>query len=308
MKTDHSRGNSAAHRLRNPGDSDRLPTGCALELDEITYSKFDGVAEIVLDRPDQLNPISARAGGTRDQILWSVQDAESDSEIGSILIRGAGRAFSAGGDLAGNKPRESAFEEGEFLQRSERFHDRLRTASLPIVAAVHGYCLGAALQLIAVCDVVISAESGRFGVPEGRMGLIGATPLVPIVGRQWAKFLVLTGELIDARTAQQIGLVLTVEPDSEIVERSRELCRRLARLPREALILNKRAVDAFADAAGDAAGRLAASGHDAVTLSHSAHAKAPDGRPFSEIRRDDGVQGMKRAREAQYSDPWLRQV
>jgi enoyl-CoA hydratase/carnithine racemase len=277
-----------------------------MELDEITYDKADGVAEITLDRPDQLNPISARPGGTRDQIVWSLTDAEEDPAIGCVLVKGAGSAFSAGGDLTGNVPRETPFEQQEFVERAELFQQRLRLARLPIVAAVHGYCLGAALHLIAGCDVVVAAESARFGVPEGRMGLVGAGPLVPVVGRQWAKFLILTGEPIDAAEARRIGLVLSVEPDDELVARARELARRIARMPREAALLNKRAIDAIADAAGDAAGRLAGAAHDATTLANSPRATAPDGRPFREIVGAEGVAGLKQARSAQYDTPWLR--
>ena len=277
-----------------------------VQLDEISYTPVGQVAEIVLDRPDQLNPIAARPGGTRDQILWALEQAEQDPRIGCVLIRGAGRAFSAGGDLAGNVQRDTPFDQNQFLERSDRFHDRLRQAEIPLVAAVHGYCLGAALQLIAVCDFVLAAPSARFGVPEGRLGLVGAAPLVPLVGRQWAKFLVMTGELIDAEQATRIGLVLSVEPEEELVERARDLCGRLSRLPRQSLLLNKRMVDAVADASGEAAGRLAASARDAVTLSHSDHATAPDGRTFANIRRSDGMDGLKKAREGQYSGPWLR--
>ena len=275
-------------------------------LDEITYQLVDGVGEITLNRPDQLNPISARDGGTRDQIMWALGQAESDPEVGSILLRGAGKAFSAGGDLTGNARRETAAEQSAFMEQSEQFHSRMRTARLPIVAAVHGYCLGAALQLIATCDLVIAGRSARFGVPEGRIGLVGASPLVPLVGRQWAKFLVLTGELIDAEQACRIGLALTVEPDEELLERSRELCRRLARLPRAATLLNKRTVDAIAEASGEAAGRLAGAARDVVTLSDSARAEAPDGRTFRQILDAEGMAGMKEARAAQYREPWLR--
>jgi enoyl-CoA hydratase/carnithine racemase len=277
-----------------------------MELDEISYEKADGVAEITLDRPARLNPISARVGGTRDQILWAVGDAEDDPEVGCVLLKGAGAAFSSGGDLTGNARRDTAYEQNEFLERSEAFHRRIRGAQLPMVAAVHGYCLGAALQLVACCDLVIAAETARFGVPEGRIGLIGASPLVSIVGRQWAKFLVLTGELIDATRAREIGLVLTVEPDGELVERVRDLSRRLARLPREALLLNKRSVDAIADASGDAAGRTAGEARDVITLSNSDRATAPDGRTFRAIIDREGTAGMKAARDAQYTDPWLR--
>jgi enoyl-CoA hydratase/carnithine racemase len=277
-----------------------------LLLDEISYESGGSVAEIVLDRADQLNPISARAGGTRDQILWAVEQAEADPAIGCVLLRGAGRCFSSGGDLTGNAPRETPFEQDQFLELSDRFHDRLRHARVPLVAAVHGYCLGAALQLIAVCDFVLAAPSARFGVPEGRLGLVGAAPLVPIVGRQWAKFLVMTGEMIDADQASRIGLVLTVEPEDELLERARDLGGRLARLPRQSVLLNKRMVDAAADASGEAAGRLAASARDTVTLSHSDHATAPDGRSFAVIRREEGMDGLKQARAAQYETPWLR--
>ena len=190
---------------------------------------------MTLDRPDRLNPISARDGGTRDQILWALGDAEADEAIGCVLIRGAGRAFSAGGDLAGNAPRETPFEHNQFLERVERFHDRIRGATLPVVAAVHGYCLGTAMQLVAACDFVVAADTARLGFPEGRMGLDGVSPLVTTVGRQWAKFLITTGELIDAHQARSIGLVLSVEPEEELLGRARDLCQRIARLPREAV-------------------------------------------------------------------------
>ncbi len=193
-----------------------------MHLDEISYEKANGVAEVTLDRPDRLNPISARDGGTRDQILWALGDAEADEAIGCVLIRGAGRAFSAGGDLAGNAPRETPFEHNQFLERVERFHDRIRGATLPVVAAVHGYCLGTAMQLVAACDFVVAADTARLGFPEGRMGLAGVSPLVTTVGRQWAKFLITTGELIDADQARNIGLVLSVEPAEELLGRARD--------------------------------------------------------------------------------------
>jgi enoyl-CoA hydratase/carnithine racemase len=277
-----------------------------VEIDEISYSKADGVATITLDRPDKLNAISARDGGTRDQILWALTDAEQDPDIGSVVVRGAGRGFSSGGDITGNARRETALEHLGFLERAEAFHLRVRQARLPVVAAVHGVCLGAALALVASCDVVLAAASARFGLPEGRIGLVGAGPVVPIVGRQWAKFLMWSGEEISADVARQIGLVLAVEPDEELHDRARELARRLARLPREAVLLNKRAIDAVADAAGDAAGRQAALLADSLTLANSGRATAPDGRTFRDIITAEGMPGLKAARAAQYDTPWLR--
>lgn len=276
-----------------------------MQLDEISYEKAGGVAAITLDRPEKLNAISARPGGMRDQILVALTDAEADPDLGCVLLSGAGRGFSGGGDVSGNARRETAFEQQAFVEQAEVFHRRLREARLPVIAAVHGVCLGAALTMVASCDLVIAGASARFGLPEGRIGLVGATALVPVVGRQWAKFLMLTGENISAAQAREIGLVLIVEPDDQLLARSRDLAGRLARLPGEALLLNKRAIDAVADASGDAAGRVAGLATDAVTLANSGRATAPDGRSFREIIDTEGMPGLKAARAAQYDTPWL---
>jgi enoyl-CoA hydratase/carnithine racemase len=276
------------------------------EMSDIVVERHGDVAEIRLNRPAQRNPISARAGGTRDQISAALDAIEADADVGCVLLTGAGAAFSGGGDLVGNTPRETAAEQAAFLERSDQFHDRLRAARVPVIAAVHGYCLGAALTLIAACDLVIAGHSATFGLPEGRLGLVGAGPLVPVVGTQWAKFLILTGESIDATTARDIGLVLTVEPDDELQARALDLAQRIGRLPREAALLNKRAIDGVADAGGGAAGRAASRGFDAVTLSNSPRATAPDGRTFREIIAAEGIAGLKQARAAQYEEQWLR--
>ena len=276
-----------------------------MDLDEIVYETEGGVADIVLNRPDRLNVISARPGGTRDQILSALERAEADSSVGCVVLRGAGRSFSGGGDLTGNARRERPLDDYRFMAAVDRFHDRVRTSGVPIVAAVHGYCLGAAVSLVACCDFVLAAESARLGYPEGRLGLVGASAVVPVVGRQWAKYLMLTGELVSAARARDMGLVLTVEPDGRLVERAHDLAGRIARMPREAVLLNRRAIDAVADAAGDAAGRVAALAHDTVTAAMAAHATAPDGRTFRAIIDGEGMEGVKAARLQQYTDPWL---
>jgi enoyl-CoA hydratase/carnithine racemase len=276
-----------------------------MELDDITCATSDGVAHIELSRPEILNPISSRPGGTRDQIEWALRAAAHDPTVGAVVLTGAGGSFSAGGDLVGNPVRESAAEHTAFVAAAEAFHRKVRDCPLPIVAAVHGHCLGAAMSLIACCDIVLAAQSATFGLPEGRLGLVGATPLVPLIGAQWAKFLILTGEVIDAERARSLGLVLTIEPDDELRTRAADLARRIARLPREAVALNKRAIDSVVDASGAAAGRAAGAAADAVTLSNSGRATAPDGRTFREIITTEGIAGIKAARAAQFDEPWL---
>jgi enoyl-CoA hydratase/carnithine racemase len=279
-----------------------------VELDEIRYDDAgDGVVQLVLDRPDSLNAISGRPGGTRDQLLHALARAEADPAVGCVVLRGEGAAFSGGGDITGNVRRERPVDDQRFIEAVDAFHDRIRASAVPIIASVHGYCLGAALSLAASCDVVIASESARFGYPEGRLGLVGATAIVPIVGRQWAKFLILTGELLTARQARDIGLVLAVEPDDRVHERTHDLAARIARMPRDAVLLNRRAIDAVADASGDAAGRVAARGADTVTASMAVHAAAPDGRTFRSILDSEGMAGLKAARQAQFTEPWLRE-
>jgi 2-(1,2-epoxy-1,2-dihydrophenyl)acetyl-CoA isomerase len=276
-----------------------------MELDHVQYAVSDGVAEVRLNRPEVRNVLSAGPSGTRAQILHALAMAEADPEVGAVLLTAAGSAFCAGGDLTGGTPRETALQDAEFLGEADRFHTALRNASLPVVAAVQGHCLGAGLLLAASCDLVVSAAAATYGLPEGRLGLVGASYLVPVIGRHWAKFLILTGESIGAARAQDIGLVLTVVADEDLLPRTRELAGRLARMPREGLLLNKRAVDAVADVSGDAAGRAAGLAQDAVTLAMAKHATAPDGRTFRSIIAAEGMAGLKAAREAQYSEPWL---
>jgi enoyl-CoA hydratase/carnithine racemase len=275
-----------------------------VKLDEITYERSGGVAAITLNRPAVLNALSARPGGTRDQILYALADAEDDPNVGCIVVSGTGSSFCAGGDLAGNKRRETAVQEQAFVEQSNEFHRRIRASRVPTIAAVRGFCLGAGVGLALSCDLVIAAEGTRFGVPEGRIGLIGATPLVPVIGRQWAKFLILTGELLDARRACAIGLVLAVVPDDELHERCQDLARRISRMPRDAVLLNRRAVDSVADGIEGAAAD-AGRAHDTVTLANAGYATAPDGRTFREILDGEGMAGLKRARAEQWVEPWL---
>jgi enoyl-CoA hydratase/carnithine racemase len=276
-----------------------------MELDEITYATAGAVATITLNRPTMLNAISGRAGGTRDQILHALTLAETDPEIGCVVVNGAGRAFCGGGDLTGNAPRETLAEHLEFLRTANAFHERVTASTVPTIAAVHGYCLGAGVLLASACDFVIAAEDAQFGFPEGRLGLVGAATLTPRLGRQWAKFLMLTGENIDAATARSIGLVLTIEPADQLHARAADLAARIARMPREAVALNRSAIDAVADSAGDAAARAVAIERDAETLAASERAAAPDGRTFRDIIATEGMAGLKTARAAQYEQPWL---
>lgn len=266
-----------------------------------------GVAHVVLDRPDKRNALGLGPGSSRAEIVAALQAADSDPDVGVILLRANGPAFCAGGDLssAAATTERTALEEFYFIEETSGFLAAVRAIHKPIICAVQGLCLGAALGLIVQCDIVIAGDDARFGLVEGRIGHPGASELVPVIGAAWAKYLILSGELIDATRAQAIGLVLTVEAAADLQARATDLAERMARLPRDALVLNKACINQVAEASGRASGRVAGRAHDSLTKAMSAHAVAPDGRRFSDILRDEGVTGMKQARDTQFQGGWL---
>jgi enoyl-CoA hydratase/carnithine racemase len=273
--------------------------------EHILYELSAGVAHVVLNRPDKLNAIGVQ---TREEIARALIAASADADVGSVLIRANGRAFCAGGDLSriGDAAEPDSLESNQRLnEQIMAFNAAIRETPKPVIAAVHGLCLGTALGFIAQCDFVIAADDTRFGLIEGRIGHPGATDLVPVIGAAWTKFLIMTGEMIDAARAERIGLVLTVEPADQLLARATDLAERLARMPREALGLNKAAIEAVLERSGRAEGRIAGRAQDAITKTIASQARAPDGRLFEDILRAEGMEGMKAARGQQYGENWL---
>jgi len=276
-----------------------------MSFQHILYSSRNGVAEIRLNRPDKLNALGMGPGSSRDEITRALAQADEDGEVGSILISAAGRAFCAGGDIAGTAHPETAYEEARQVAEIDAALAAVRGTRKPIVVAVNGLCLGAGLGFIAQCDLVIAADDARFGLVEGRIGHPGASAIVPLVGAAWAKYLILTGDLIDAERAAEIGLVLVTVPAAELEAKARDLAERIARLPRESVELNKAAIDKVIEVGGRAAGRIAGRTQDVLVRAMSGRAKAPDGRRFEEILAAEGIAGMKKARDAQFTGSWL---
>jgi enoyl-CoA hydratase/carnithine racemase len=273
--------------------------------EHILYEVQNDVVHIILNRPDKLNAIGIQ---TREEIARALITASNDPNIGCVLIRANGRAFCAGGDLGGaaNAPAANDVQSNERLNDTiMAFNATIRGVQKPVIAAVHGLCLGTAMGFVTQCDFVIAADDTRFGLIEGRIGHPGATDLVPVIGSAWTRYLIFTGEMIDAWRAEKIGLVLTVEPADQLKARAIDLAERLARMPREALGLNKAAIDAVLETSARSEGRIAGRKRDAITKTMSSSARAPDGRTFEAILRDEGMEGMKAARSLQYSDNWL---
>jgi enoyl-CoA hydratase/carnithine racemase len=276
-----------------------------LEYQHIRLERRSCVAHIVLAQPDKLNALGFGPASNRAEIAAALQSADADPDVGAILIRAEGRGFCAGGDLTGLDGFAGPTQDERLIEEVDRFHTAVRQTRKPTIAAVHGVCLGAGLSFIAQCDFVLAADNASFGLPEGRFGHPGGSELVPLVGQAWAKFMIFTGERLNARRAAEIGLVLLVLERSRLESASTDLAERIARMPQHALRLNKAAIDKAGEAGGRSAARIAGRSSDLVTKSMSRFAESPDGRRFDDILQSEGPQGLKQAQRQQYTDSWL---
>jgi enoyl-CoA hydratase/carnithine racemase len=183
--------------------------------DVVLYERHGPAAWVTLNRPDKLNAISSEVVA-RLRECW--READADEEVKVVVLTGAGRAFSAGYDIA---------EEVEMeISGPERWHDVLRedvdltmelwSLQKPTIAAVRGWCLAGACELAMACDLVVAADDAQFGEPEIRYGSGPVTLLMPFVlGQKKTNELLFTGDAIGATEAERLGLVnAVVAPDA----------------------------------------------------------------------------------------------
>ena len=188
----------------------------------IEFTKEDRIATLVLNRPDKLNAIN---DALLSDLMQAFHDIEKMPEIEVVIIKGKGRCFSVGQDLSGvgtdevmpPDPRGKPYESETFEFARRQFQRWRSIVDYPrfTIAQVHGYCLGAGLDLAMCCKTVICAEDAVFGDPSIRLGYAPHNPLWTWrVGLKKAKELLLTGNYIGAKEAERIGLVMrTVPPD-----------------------------------------------------------------------------------------------
>jgi enoyl-CoA hydratase/carnithine racemase len=212
-----------------------------LEGGAVLYQSADGVAEITLNRPEVLNAIN---GAIHRGILEALELAAGDGAIRVVVIRGSGRAFSAGGDL-------KARAAGEVVGHQMALGRSIWNLAKPVIAAVHGYCLGEACELAAVCDLTVAARSARFGEVQINHGWGPPVPIAPFaVGLKQAKEVLLLGEIFDSERARQIGLVNWVVDDKDLDAEVARIAGRIAGLKPETVAANKRLINGRYQRAG----------------------------------------------------------
>jgi enoyl-CoA hydratase/carnithine racemase len=196
----------------------------AMEYKYLIYEKAasflmpeeENIAIITLNRPEALNALSSGLLKELDSVL---EEIRNDDKIRSVIITGAGRAFSAGADLS----EAGSGDESDMRARMElgqKVFDKIETFDKPVIAAINGYALGGGLELAIACDMRIASEKASFGNPEVNIGLIpswgGCVRLPKLIGRAKAAQLILMGERIDAKEAEKVGLVNKVVPPDEL--------------------------------------------------------------------------------------------
>src|SRR2546425_2911759 len=211
-----------------------------MSYQNILVSTEDNIAIVPLSRPDVLNALNQ---ATMNEVVGALEGFDRDETVRCVILTGNERAFAAGADI--NESRGATpvqmLHEHRFLQ-----WDRIRRFPKPIIAAVAGYCLGGGCELAMLCDIIIAAETARFGQPEINPGLMpgaGGTQRLPrAVGKSRAMELIVTGRQIPAQLAYGWGLVNRVVPAEALLDEARALAREVAAKPPGAVRLAKEAI------------------------------------------------------------------
>ena len=200
------------------------------------------VAIITINRPEKRNALNIK---TREEGAALLDELRNDDSVGVVIFTGAGdKAFIAGADIAEFAGRTANMQREVMLGRS--LFTAVDTFPKPIIAMINGYCLGGGCELALACDIRIASETASFGQPEINLGIIpgggGTQRLTRLVGEGKAMELILTGEIIDARTAYEIGLVNHVFPADQLEAKTLDMANRIAEKGPIALRLAKEAV------------------------------------------------------------------
>ena len=197
-----------------------------------------GVATLTLNRPAARNALSMALMAALEAELDTI---EADGTTRVVVIAGAGPAFCAGHDL---REIRGTTDHPALFAACSRLMLRITTLRCPVIAQVHGIATAAGCQLVATCDLAIAAETARFATPGVNIGLFCSTPMVALtraVGRKAAMGMLLTGELVGAAEAVQLGLINRAVPDTNLAASTAELAAQIAAKSRATVAIGKQA-------------------------------------------------------------------
>lgn len=214
----------------------------------LLYDYDDGVVTLTMNRPDKRNALSET-----EEMLEFVEMCrrlEADARVSAVVVTGAGTAFSSGGDVKHMRDKKS-FSAGSPVDVCDSYRSGIQqiplalwNLSIPTIAAVNGHAIGAGLDLACMCDIRIASEEAKMAASFIKLGIVpadgGAWLLSRTVGGPKALEMMLTGDMIDAHRALELGLVSRVVPHDSLLEEAQALARRIAAHPPRSLRLTKR--------------------------------------------------------------------
>ena len=226
--------------------------------EDLLVSIDDKIATITLNRPDKLNALTEPM--TRG-LQRALEVLDEDAGISVIILKGAGRAFCAGYDITPTAARTAARASRDIIADREKLrHTVARWLTIwdlriPVIAQVHGYCLAGGSELALLCDLIVAAQDAQIGHPAVRSMGVPPTNIYPYAfGLRKAKQMVLTGDTIAGARAAELGIVNWSAAADDLDRFTLEIARRIARIPRDMLTLNKRAVNRAYELMGFRAG------------------------------------------------------
>ena len=208
----------------------------------VTLEKQEHIGILTVNRPEALNALNSQVLSDLDAAIAQV---EADSDIYAVILTGAGRSFVAGADI-GEMVNFSAVDGKRFGVHGGQVFLRLENLSKPVIAAINGFALGGGCELAMACDIRLASEKAKFGQPEVGLGItpgFGGTQRLPrIVGLSKAMELILTGKVIGAAEAKEIGLVSAVYPPEELLPKALEMAGMICANAQIAVCESKRCI------------------------------------------------------------------
>jgi enoyl-CoA hydratase len=281
-----------------------------MEYQDIIYERDGGKARIILNRPEKMNALTRNLQLELNHALW---EADNDTAVHCVILKGAGRTFSAGYDLTGAggaRPPEggdqyAAVYRGRVtidddiwrLEEGQRLRMAIFDMHKPVIAQVHGYCLAGGTDVALLCDMVIAAEDAVIGFPPTRaMGSPVAHMWTYLAGPQWAKRLLLTGDSVSGADAARIGLVLQAVPREQLEAEVEALADRLCMVDPDLLSSNKRICNIALELMGARTVQRMAAEMDG--RAHQAAAVAEWGK----MAREQGLKAALEWRDSKFGD------
>ena len=205
----------------------------------LTFRTDPPIAWITLDRPDKNNALER---GVWQELREALGRADADPDVRCVVLHGAGRCFSSGGDIEEFGTIGDTGDRRAYMLDAMAAFRAVESCTKPVIAAVHGYALGGGCELTMVCDIVIADETARFGTPEARVGLVpgpGVARGLAQANLHWMKLMVLAAEPLDAQEARIAGLVNRVVPAGTHLEAAAVLARQVGDLAPLAVAVGK---------------------------------------------------------------------